>query len=59
MKENRTAFVTSTDPLEVTFPGMAASVRALKDSDYDPAIGDLVAVLPIDGSRLYVPGKVG
>lgn len=55
----RTAFVTTTSPLTVTPAGASTALPALKDEAYTPTIGDRVAVIGFDTSKLLIVCKVG
>lgn len=54
----KTAFVTTISPLTVTPAGESTAHPALVNTTYAPAVGDRVAVIPLDTSKLLVLGKV-
>lgn len=53
-----TAFVTTVSPLTVTPVGESTAHPALVITLYTPTVGDRVATIPLDTSRLLVLGKV-
>lgn len=53
-----TAFVAATSPLTVKESGSSAAVPALKNAAYTPVVGDRVAVVPFDSTKLLIICKV-
>lgn len=54
----RSAFVTTTSPLTITYPGETVALPARRDASYSPTVGDKVAVIQLDGSKLLVLCKI-
>lgn len=54
----RSAFVTTTSPLTITYPGETVALPARRDASYSPTVGDKVAVVQLDGSKLLVLCKI-